>query len=356
MKNTTKQEIQRVWRWLKWAFAISISIFLYLLQVLISLLGEPVDLPLWGFILISFSFLLLWLLFEWIHHQLHAVKAKPGVKLLLLQVVLSLAGGMLLFFLAYLIVEQFKNSIIEVKEALEGEVVIVLLFVWLMMSILTISMLLGSYLVLHWKQSAVESQKLKKETALANYNALKSQINPHFVFNSLNTLQSLIHEDAEKATSFLEQLSEIMRYTLYNRNKEVVAAREELIITEAYLRLFKSRFGELFNYTKESEESLEGFHLVSLSLLTLVENVFKHNVLSEEAPLMIEIRKEEDYLVIGNTRGAAKEANSLGVGLHNIRERYNALGSEEVIVEDTASYFRVKIPLLNIMTYEDSNH
>lgn len=192
---------------------------------------------------------------------------------------------------------------------------------------------------------------------MATYNALRSQINPHFIFNSLNTLHSLIHEDPREATLFLEQLSEILRYTLQNRNNEVVSVREELIVTEAYLQLFKSRFGKLFNYTKESGELLQGFHLVSLSLLTLVENVFKHNVLSEEAPIMIEIRKEEDYLVVENTKGATKEATpSLGVGLSNIRERYSLLGSEAVIVEDTASYFRVKIPLLHIMAYEDSNH
>lgn len=152
MKNATNQEIQGVWRWLKWAFAISVSVFLYLLQVLVILLGEPIDLPLWGFILMSVSILLLWFLFEWTHHKLHAVKAKPSVKLLLMQVVLSLAGGMLVFILAYLIVKQFESfNIIELKGAIEGEGVIVLLGVWLIMSILTISVLLGSYLIIHWK-------------------------------------------------------------------------------------------------------------------------------------------------------------------------------------------------------------
>ncbi|MFD3002628.1 sensor histidine kinase [Pontibacter toksunensis] len=357
MKKATNQEVQGVWRWLKWTFAISISVFLYLLQVLISLMGEPVDVPFWGFILITFSILLLWFIFEWIHYQLHAVQAKPSAKRLLLQVVLSLSGGMLVFLPAYLLVKQLEKNGIVAKGAIEGEVVIVLFVVWLTLSILTISMLLGSYLVIHWKQSAVASQKLQKESALATYNALKSQINPHFIFNSLNTLHALIHDNPREATLFLEQLSDILRYTLQNRNNEVVSAREELSVTETYLRLFKSRFGSLFHYAKESGELPDGLHLVSLSLLTLVENVFKHNVLSEEAPLMIEIRKEADYLVVENTKGAAKEATySLGVGLSNIRERYRSLGSEPVVVEDTASYFRVKIPLLHIMAYEDFNH
>ncbi|WP_017733242.1 sensor histidine kinase [Nafulsella turpanensis] len=357
METTTNYEVERVWRWLKWAYAISVSVFIYILQILMSLHGEPVELPLWGYILIFISLLLLWTLCEWIHHKLHVAKAKASIKLVLLQVVLSLAGSLLVYLLVYLLVRQGGKPIEGARELLEGEVVIVLLSIWMIFSCLTIIFLLGSYLIIHWKQSAVESQQLKKETALATYNALKSQINPHFIFNSLNTLHALIHEDPKGAAQFLEQLSEILRYTLQNRNSEVVPAREELAVTEAYLQLFKARFGKLFSYTIENNGQIDDFQIVSLTLPTLLENVFKHNVLSGEAPLLIKIRRENGYLIVENTKGAAKEAgHSLGVGLSNIRERYGLLGSEPVVVEDTASLFRVKIPLLHIMTYEDSNY
>ncbi|AHM61612.1 putative two-component sensor histidine kinase transcriptional regulator [Flammeovirgaceae bacterium 311] len=357
MEKQANREVRNTWRWLKWIFALGAGSFMLILLVLTSMFREPIGLSPFGFIWLSVSLLLLWLLFEWIHHKMHAVHAKPVVKRILQQVLLSLTSGMLVFLGIYLVVKQYENQFMGANDPITPVHVAMTLGIGLILSILTLSILLGSFLILHWKQSAVESEQSKKEAALANFNALKSQINPHFIFNSLNTLQSLIYESPKDAALFLEQLSDILRYTLQHRNNELVPAPEELAVTEAYLQLFSSRFGKFFTYSTANPAAVEGFYLISLTLPTLIENIFKHNVLSEDTPMRIRIRKEGDHLLVENSRGAAREAkHSLGVGLQNLRERYGLLGSELLVVEDTPDLFRVRIPLLHMIAYEDSNH
>lgn len=357
MDKEASLEVHQAWRKLKWTFALGAGFFMYSLLIVGSTFCAPIGLSVQGFVWFSFTLLLLWVMFEWIHKRMHPVQAKPVIRVVLRQVLFSVAAGVVLFVFVYLAVKQSDSVFFGSDDPILLEHVAMTLGVGLIMSLLTLCILLGSYLIIHWKQSAVESEQFKKETAVATYNALKSQINPHFIFNSLNTLQALIHEAPQDAGAFLGQLSDILRYTLHHRNNETVPAKEELTVTEAYLRLFASRFGKFFTYHIGPRQDFDDFCVVSLTLPTLIENVFKHNVLSEEVPIRIRIRREGDYLVVENTKGARKIAvHSLGVGLSNIWERYHMLGSAPVIIEDTAGSFSVKVPLLQVVAYEDSHH
>ncbi len=197
-----------------------------------------------------------------------------------------------------------------------------------------------------WRLAEVEAEKAKQESIKANYESLKNQVNPHFLFNSLNALTSLVYEDQDKAAKFIKQLSEVYRYVLDSRNKEVVSIAEELQFLDSYLFLQQIRFGDKLRIKNELKE--HGGSLPPLALQMLVENAIKHNIVSHEQPLTIHLYESDRKLVVRNnlqTKNTLGEASS-GVGLENIRKRYEFLSDEKVEVENDKETFAVKLPIL----------
>lgn len=197
-----------------------------------------------------------------------------------------------------------------------------------------------------WRLAEVEAEKAKQESIKANYESLKNQVNPHFLFNSLNALTSLVYEDQDKAAKFIKQLSEVYRYVLDSRNKEVVSIAEELQFLDSYLFLQQIRFGDKLRIKNELKE--HGGSLPPLALQMLVENAIKHNIVSHEQPLTIHLYESDRKLVVRNnlqTKNTLGEASS-GVGLENIRKRYEFLSDEKVEVENDKKTFAVKLPIL----------
>ena len=181
------------------------------------------------------------------------------------------------------------------------------------------------------------------------YESLKNQVNPHFLFNSLNALTNLVYEDQDLAADFIRQLSKVYRYVLETRSKEVVSLETEMKFVESYLFLQHIRFDDKLRV----EASVSGFEnrlLPPLALQMLLENAIKHNTIAKDEPLTISIRVEEDMLVVKNNlqiKNIPTEESS-GMGLANIKARYEFLSDKPVVVEKTESYFRVKLPLLSI--------
>lgn len=204
----------------------------------------------------------------------------------------------------------------------------------------------GRAFLLNWKETLVEAERLKKEQISARYEALKSQVNPHFLFNSLNVLASLVHKDANQAEQFVRQLSTVYRYILESRDKEIVPLEEELAIVRAYLFLMDIRFGASLQTDIRLSEPARG-QVAPLTLQMLVENALKHNEASKANPLRIEIYSENGYLVVRNN---LQQKNSLpestGVGLPNIQARYHVLTGKEVLISDTDGFFTVKVPAI----------
>lgn len=192
-----------------------------------------------------------------------------------------------------------------------------------------------------------DKQKAIREAATAKFETLKSQINPHFLFNSLNTLSTLILIDPKRADEFTSKLSNIYRYVLDNQDEDLVPVKQEIEFAGDYIKLQSIRFSGNFTFTVEDFEVDNNTMIIPLSLQLLLENVFKHNIISQKNMVAITIGFEDGYIVVRNNKSAAKEVReSHSVGLSNILNRYELVSDEHCIIEDTSSSFTVKLPLV----------
>lgn len=201
-----------------------------------------------------------------------------------------------------------------------------------------------------WKNSTkkeVVEQKLIAKSANAQFESLKNQLDPHFLFNSLNVLDSLIEENPIQAQRFTNSMSKIYRYVLEQKDKELVSVEEEIDFAKTYCELLKTRFEDAVTFDFQiSEEDKKGF-VVPLSLQLLLENSIKHNFATSSKPLNIKIFTEKGNLIIENNLQTRELPNtSTGVGLANIVSRYNLLTERNVFVEKSETFFRVKLPIL----------
>ena len=201
-----------------------------------------------------------------------------------------------------------------------------------------------------WKSSTkqeVVQQKLIAKSANAQFESLKNQLDPHFLFNSLNVLSSLIDENPSQAQRFTASMSKIYRYVLEQKDKELVTVEEELNFAKTYCDLLKTRFEDSVSFDFKVNEKDLKFYVVPLSLQLLLENCIKHNFATSAKPLHIQIYSENGNLFIENNlqqREQVKE--SAGIGLANIVQRYSLLTKHNVFIEKSASFFKVKIPIL----------
>jgi hypothetical protein len=204
----------------------------------------------------------------------------------------------------------------------------------------------GRGFFLAWRQATVNAEHFQQESIKAQYQSLKNQVNPHFLFNSLNALTNLVYEDQDKAAKFIKQLSDVYRYVLDTRDKEVVPLQYELKFIDSYLFLQNIRFGNKLKI----KMNLNGVEckVAPLAIQMLIENAIKHNVVSEEDPLTISIYKESRFLIVENNlqRKKVLDEGSAGLGLENICKRYEFLSDAKVQVTELNGKFRVAIPFL----------
>jgi sensor histidine kinase YesM len=198
-----------------------------------------------------------------------------------------------------------------------------------------------------YTENKVKEQKVIAGTASAQFESLKNQIDPHFLFNSLNVLSSLIEENPENAQKFTTSLSKIYRYVLEQKDKELVSVEEELAFAKTYMNLLKMRFENSITFDLPSDYNNPEAKVVPLSLQLLLENTIKHNVVSEQRPLHIKIYIENNYLIVENNLQKKEILQERkGVGLQNIVNRYGLISERKVLVEETQIEFKVKIPIL----------
>jgi len=198
----------------------------------------------------------------------------------------------------------------------------------------------------NWKQSAINEEILKREKLAIEYEALRNQVNPHFLFNSLTALTTLVHQDADKAEAFIRKFSDVYRYILENRNQEIVSLQKELLLIGNMAYLYHYRHGDNLKIELDLESSDEKF-ILPMALQMLLENALKHNIISEVKALTVKIFEEEDFVVVWNNlqlKNNVPDSNNVGLG--NIRLRYSYLSEKPVIIEKTDQYFQVKIPIL----------
>ncbi|MEJ1223688.1 2TM domain-containing protein [Sediminicola sp. 1XM1-17] len=206
------------------------------------------------------------------------------------------------------------------------------------------------YLFYYYKyrqENKVKEQKIIAGTASAKFDALKNQLDPHFLFNSLNVLTSLIEEDPAQAQKFTTSLSKVYRYVLEQKNKDLVTVDEELEFAKTYVRLLKMRFEDSIVFNIPERSNSPEAKIIPLSLQLLLENAVKHNVVTSKRPLTINVFEKNGMLCVSNNLQEKQVVKkSSGVGLHNIRQRYQILTDKKVIINKTASEFSVQLPML----------
>lgn len=216
-------------------------------------------------------------------------------------------------------------------------------------SFVILFILISRSFLLEWRKAAIESEQLKTERFAQQYQSLKDQLNPHFLFNSLNVLSNLVYENPDTAAKFIRQLSGIYRYVLEVQQEELVTLKQELGFAENYLSLQKIRFEESLQYHIHVNVNTSAL-LPPLSLQLLLENAIKHNVASMEMPLRIDIEVNNNHLIIKNNLQPKSSLpdDSTGVGLTNISKRYALLSEKEIEVSSAGGYFIVTLPLLSV--------
>ncbi|MGD1846311.1 MAG: sensor histidine kinase [Salibacteraceae bacterium] len=214
-------------------------------------------------------------------------------------------------------------------------------------TLIFVSVDLSFFLLTNWRNSLVEIERFKKENIETQFEMLKNQVNPHFLFNSLNTLSSLVYSNPEYAANFIRQLSQVYRYVLENKNKEVIALKDEIEVLQAYIELLELRFSNNLEFKLHIEEELMTSQIAPLTLQMLIENAIKHNIISRKRPLTITINSTADHRiqVSNNLQKKTSVGYSSEIGLQNIRSRYAYISNREVEVIETETEFTVIIPV-----------
>ncbi|WP_179336552.1 histidine kinase [Winogradskyella ludwigii] len=216
---------------------------------------------------------------------------------------------------------------------------------WITLSIITVFHII--YFYNRYQKNKIKEQKVIAGTASAKFDALKNQLDPHFLFNSLNVLTSLIEENPKNAQKFTTSLSKVYRYVLEQKSKELVTVDEELNFARTYMSLLKMRFEDSIIFEIPDKASNPESKVVPLSLQLLLENAVKHNMVTSSKPLHIKIYQKQGMLIVENNLQLKQIVKkSTGVGLENIKQRYKLLSNKTVSINQSTSSFSVAIPML----------
>ncbi len=269
-----------------------------------------------------------------------------GVKRIVFGVIGSIALTLIAYFFCRAIHLIYFEARYDLVEFIANEKISSYLFPLLFTAIVSLSFHLF-YFYKALQEKRVAEQKMIAGTASAKFDALKNQLDPHFLFNSLNVLTSLIEENPIAAQKFTTSLSKTYRYVLEQKNKDLVELSEEMRFANTYINLLKMRFEDGINFSMPSELKMTDAKIVPLSLQLLLENAVKHNRVSAIQPLLIEIYEDGNELVVRNNL-QEKETLEKGskVGLFNIQQRFALLTKRKVQIQKTTDFFEVRLPLL----------
>jgi two-component system LytT family sensor kinase len=211
------------------------------------------------------------------------------------------------------------------------------------------------YFIDAWRTSIEEKEMFKRESLNAQISALKTQVNPHFLFNNLNVLSALVMKDNAEANEFIEEFSKVYRYILKNHDKEMVPLKTELDYIKPYIFLLQKRFGEGLKVSMEIPVSYFEHFIIPVSLQMLIENAIKHNIVSKTKPLQINIYANGNNTIVVSNNLQVKQLveRSTELGLQNIVKRYRLVSNRVVLIDKNEHKFSVTIPLLPVYTTDN---
>ncbi|MBL0180923.1 MAG: histidine kinase [Chitinophagaceae bacterium] len=206
------------------------------------------------------------------------------------------------------------------------------------------------YYFTEYKTKWMEAEELKRMSAQAELQLVKSQINPHFLFNNLNVLSALVMKNTDEANRFIEEFSKVFRYILNNHDKELVNIRTEMDYIKPYIFLLKKRFAEGLDISVDIPQDRENFYIIPASIQMLIENAIKHNVVSRSRPLHIKVHANGNNTIVVTNNLQLRDSvdNSTKIGLNNIIKRYLLVSGRKVEVFKDENAFTVTLPLLSL--------
>lgn len=250
---------------------------------------------------------------------------------------------LIIFFSLY----SFNKFVCQIPAEKQGAFLRATITMGMLFTMIILTIEVGSQFFKQWKKTLIEVEQYKMENIQSQLQNLKSQLNPHFLFNNLSVLTSLVYQDQDKAADFIQQLSKVYRYLLDNKNHELVSLEEELIFLDSYFFLLKIRFGENILFKVNTNIELKNNFIPPLAIQTLVENAIKHNEISSKRPLEITITTENNQVIICNPLQLRNDVeNSTKLGIENLKKRYSFLSENFVEIQKDEKSFCVKLPLL----------
>lgn len=335
-------------KWVRWGYAIILGIALnFFIDVIFSLIYSQYQLfqPLIHYLnSIVVTFIIaeaLWLL----NKKLNVIfpwERKLIIRFLI-QLVFTIIVSNVIFFairIPFLLLST-SNEFIQIYDELILTLYITILCV--IYNIINTTV----FLVAKWQKSMAELERFKKENAEYKFELLRSQLNPHFLFNSLSTLSALVYKNQDKAGLFIRELSDVYRYILENRDKDIVTLEKEIQFAQSYIQLNKLRFEDNLFIKNNIVTNTKNSKIAPLTIQLLLENCIKHNIISKNKPLNISININNDYLTVKNNKQLKRTHEySSKMGLKNITSRYSFLTNKPVEIIDNNKEFIVKIPLL----------
>jgi two-component system, LytTR family, sensor kinase len=284
-------------------------------------------------------------------------KIAPWGKSIFKRVPLQLGLTVLIAAVIATFITLFANWISVYTDHDVASIVMTNVLIYAVVNIVVMAIFEGWILFVERAQAKQMADNLQTELSQIKFEVLKSQINPHFMFNSLNVLSGLINKDVKKAQQFIDEFSHIYRYVLETIEQPVATVAKELDFTRSYLFLQQIRYGKDLSYTINISADLLEMQLPPLSMQVVLENATKHNIVNEAKPLRIEIYNEEENLLIkNNIQPKISKGISTGLGLKNLIKRYSLISDKEPVFWVETSHYVAKLPLINPETDECTNY
>ena len=330
-------------RYVRW-----IGIFV-LAVIIMQLDGDHLDTePIWYQYLVAWLFtavywngaFLIFMMFRKIYPEIHNTTVRLALTYVVLFVWMTVGGVPVKLLL----------GLMEVSELFKGQTYFKFLAMNLVIALIVGTLYETVFFFENWKEAIKQNEELKNQQIRMQFEVLQNQMSPHFLFNSLNTLTTLISENQEVATEFTVKLADVYRYILQNKERELVTLEEEVQFAKDYVYLLKMRYPENLEVSFQVDEMALHWHIAPLTLQMLIENCIKHNVVSRANPLHIKVYQDEhNEIVVKNTiKLKSVIEGSTKTGLENIKKRYEYLGGREVKIEAGNEDFVVTIPLIEV--------
>ncbi len=341
MTNAIKNNRFRIY---PWVFIPLLGLIYYTTFFMMSMMSDANFGFDWiGALIISIQFGLIWSLTQFALNKLLKRGWQMNIQLFIFGVIAIVILNDCIFFTLRTIYVTINypefplfNWLLLVLTSLDG----------LLKGIIVISLLFSLHFFKRWRLENEENERLKRNELELQNRALKSQLNPHFLFNNLNTLSGLIRQDQSIANEFLKEMSDMYRYILKTTETEVVPLTDEIQFAESYTRLLKKRFGKNFNYSIIVSDY--DYVLPPISLHLLLENIIKHNRIDAEFPMHFTIKQKEGSLFVENTISRKNNVDSTKKGLQILTEQYTFLTNKTIEINEDNNLFSVKLPLLKI--------